>query len=175
LVSKQGNTYTVLTNCHVLETGGAGTYTIWIGGGDRYSVTLGDPESYCHDEVDLARFTVEADKNYPIPILRDQSLAELMSETNILVAGYPNRDLNGNPRVLNFNDGLFTQQKPDNPDGYHLIHNVETVSGMSGGPIFDPQGRLLAINGLTETIGSAQVKTFAAIPIGFYTNWDLYN
>lgn len=43
-------------------------------------------------------------------------------------------------------------------DGYSLTYDVDTVSGMSGGPIFSPSGLLIGIHGRGETLGNTGQK-----------------
>ena len=43
-------------------------------------------------------------------------------------------------------------------DGYSLTYDVDTVSGMSGGPIFSPSGLLVGIHGRGETLGNTGQK-----------------
>ena len=167
LVERQGNRYTVLTNCHVLGFG-AGTYTLWVAGGD--------PKSHCHGSVDLAKFTFETDKKYPVPTVRPLPLEELKGQS-IQVAGYRNPEPYANdpkklkPRSSRSGTDEVKEIDPDGEKGFQIIHDFKTYSGMSGGPVTDMKGRLLAINGLTNP-EMGDKSTYAAIPIRFYTNWD---
>jgi len=43
-------------------------------------------------------------------------------------------------------------------DGYSLAYDVDTVSGMSGGPIFSSTGNLVGIHGRGETLGNTGQK-----------------
>ena len=62
-------------------------------------------------------------------------------------------------------------QTQEDPDGYELVHNVFTQPGMSGSPVFDAKGNLIAIHGRSLPLYDTGNKGFA-IPIYYYTNWQ---
>ena len=178
LVKQMGNEYSVLTNCHVIK-GIPGTYTLWINGNDRYPVSITEPNRFCHSRVDLAVLTFTSTQRYSIASLRpERDLKVLVTEaTSITAAGFPNPyDGSGTRSGLLFNPigGALVQIQNDVANGYELVHNIPTLDGMSGGPIFDAQGKLIAINGQTlrSSAGRAETYYYAAIPIHYYTDWQ---
>jgi len=178
LVKQEGDRYSVLTNCHVIENH-PGTYTLWINGNDRYAVSVPDPGRLCQGRVDLAVLTFTSTQDYSIASLRPEpNIDVLVNEgTPITAAGFPNSydgittrpDLSFDPR-----GGSIIQPNKTDPAGYELVHNITTLDGMSGGPVFDVAGKLIAINGKTlrSNTGRAESYYYAAIPIHYYTNWS---
>ncbi len=178
LVKQEGDRYSVLTNCHVIK-GIPGTYTLWINGNDRYAVSVPDPGRLCQGRVDLAVLTFTSTQDYSIASLRSEpNIDVLVNEgTPITAAGFPNSydgirtrpDLIFDPR-----GGSILQPNKTDPEGYELVHSITTLDGMSGGPVFDVAGKLIAINGRTlrSNTGRAESYYYAAIPIHYYTNWS---
>ena len=179
-----GNRYRVLTNCHVLRgqkspTPDApvepvlGIYTLEING-NKYSVNITSPQ--CHPRgIDLAIIEFQADRAYPVPAIRSVTNLELLlNDPQITVAGFNNvytEPISSAVQNRRFQFGItFWKDRRDNiRDGYDLVHDYETRLGMSGGPIFDAQGNLVAINGETS---DEELKDSAAIPIHYYTSWQ---
>ncbi len=62
IVGKEGNTYTVVTNCHVIEK--PGTYTIVTHGGSRY--TINSNQGICQPGVDLAMLRFTSTRRYRV-------------------------------------------------------------------------------------------------------------
>ena len=183
LVKREGNRYTVLTNCHVLQTQKpfdskfypiSGTYHLEING-DRYPVSITTPR--CHpDGIDLALIEFESNRDYTIPPQRSETdLEQILNDSNIVLAGFSNvvTEESSNlrqPRTFHYIPGSWRSSRLTE-NGYNLQHTAAALNGMSGGPIFDSAGRLVAIHGETVVI-SPQVTAFAAIPLSYYTNWQ---
>jgi len=177
LVKREGNRYTVLTNCHVLQTPHypiSGIYQLEING-DRYPVSITSP--LCHPRgIDLAIIQFQSAQDYPVPTIRPETNLEvLLNEPSITGAGFNNKyqeptsgALQG--RRFQFGQGSWRDQRDNINNGYDLLHDYATLPGMSGGPIFDAQGNLVAINGETS---DEELKDSAAIPIHYYTSWQL--
>ena len=173
LVKQEGNEYTVLTNCHLLPPRN-GTYILWINGNDRYSLSSGinendrysvsvDRSRVCHSRVDLAILTFTSTQRYSIATLRSERDIEVLvnEQTPITIAGFPGYE------ASQWRGSLLQTQ--EDPDGYELVHNVFTQPGMSGSPVFDAKGNLIAIHG--RSLGNPDNKGFA-IPIYYYTEWQ---
>ena len=149
MLAKQGNTYYVITAEHVV-----GTPT------DYNVVTFKDkkahPITYQNiirlPQVDLAILQFESLEIYPNARelkLLDPSPVTLDTQINIF--GYPGNveGINNQPQLI---DGKITSLPSQNPiisnDGYALTYDADTVEGMSGGPVFNEQGRIVAIHGI---------------------------
>ena len=126
IVQKQGNTYTVLTNCHVVEA--EDTYTIETHEGKTYALR-GQPQ--CHDRVDLALIQFSSSEDYTVAELGDSdSLGE--GET-IYVSGWQSKTEYNPKPSYRFYQGAIAGIQPDARKGYQLVHSATSVSGMSGG------------------------------------------
>lgn len=102
------------------------------------------------------------------------------------MSGYPGIPESRNyqkERYFEFVPGFVTSRISSHPQGYNLRYNAVTKGGMSGGPVFDTEGRVVGIHGegdrdydsVTDTdqkviTGSAITKTGfnSAIPINTF-------
>jgi len=50
-------------------------------------------------------------------------------------------------RNFEFSPGFVTSRLPNHSDGYTLRYNAVTKGGMSGGPVFDGEGRVVGVHG----------------------------
>jgi WD40 repeat protein len=148
MLAKQGSTYYVITAEHVV-----GTPT------DYYVVTFKDKKAHAITyqniirlpQVDLAILQFESLEIYPNARelkLLDPSPVTLDTQINIF--GYPGNveGINNQPQLI---DGKITSLPSQNPianDGYALTYRAEALDGMSGGPVFNEQGRIIAIHGI---------------------------
>ncbi|MEB3293083.1 MAG: tetratricopeptide repeat-containing serine protease family protein [Synechococcales bacterium] len=130
--------------------------------------------------VDLAVLQFESDRTYPVATLseyqyplyenrdyqpRDQQRSELQRQQRdrhqhyVFTAGYPNVDLNNFAGIQAFvlTSGLLADSSAtaiSNPQAryasYEMVYSNMTYPGMSGGPVFDPNGRVIAIHGRSD-------------------------
>ena len=145
IIAKNGNIYTVLTVNHVLEDS-----TI------KYSVRTHQEKDYqvidvvnlqtTVDEADLAILKFESSQIYPVATLGNSEQSVIGSQ--IYVFGYPaTGGLFGTDRAPELSPGLITSRPKSRPEGYTLRYQAVTWSGMSGGPVFDTNGRVIGIHG----------------------------
>jgi tetratricopeptide (TPR) repeat protein len=180
IIAKEGSSYYVLTAKHVLkdnETGQMATgNTIITYDQDKYNstnVTLAEG-------LDLAVIKFTSKSEYSIAQLGNYSTTE---HQDIFVGGFPGREAINSPLwQWQFNLGivfdpeygkLHAQDKKTFSNGYNLIYTNISYVGMSGGPVFDTDGRVVAIHGQAETttnqeilLGYSQgisIKTFIGI------------
>ncbi|MDE5121425.1 MAG: serine protease, partial [Trichodesmium sp. St19_bin1] len=99
--------------------------------------------------IDLALLTFkpEGDKcNYlPLKIGNSESLKIY---NPIYISGYPNRGLNGRPIMQSVEgkvSGVGSLAK-----GYGISYRAFTVGGMSGAPVLDKTGKVVAIHGMSD-------------------------
>jgi tetratricopeptide (TPR) repeat protein len=149
LLQRQGNIYTILTAAHVVTRGESFTVktvdSVTHKSLDRSVITAGN-------NVDLAVLKFESPKNYQLAKIGNSNELELGSE--IYVAGFPVTKYSVESGVLNFTSGKITgKSAPVNKDGYSLIYNNLTNSGMSGGAVLNTYGELVAIHGLGDREG----------------------
>lgn len=155
IVQRQGQTYTVLTNQHVV----AGSYD------DRYQVLTADGvmhsgrwlQSVKLGDADLAIVQFNSSRFYTVVVI---SPVNTLTEGDVVyAAGFPNWFwINGrSPRstydwglkafkLTSGNVGLILKHKRL-PRGYRLGYTNPVENGMSGGPVLDAHGQLVGING----------------------------
>jgi serine protease Do len=158
------NIYTVLTAAHVVNASDR-SYKIVSpiplnSGTEKKRITI-DIDS-ARDikilpQVDLAVVSFESKNIFTIGTMGNSEYAEEGSP--IYVAGFP---LPGkaSPRIaLQFTGGMVSSRSDDsetqatdrrsndNNNGYDVTYTCVTRAGMSGGPVFDAAGRIIAIHG----------------------------
>jgi tetratricopeptide (TPR) repeat protein len=141
ILQKQGDTYAVITSAHVLC--------------NASSFRLTTPDGKVHDSLsfkkapgnlDLAVIKFSSKNSYPLAEIGTSVSLELGSE--IYVAGFPEATRTINSGVFRFTAGEVTgKASRPNKDGYSLIYNSVTIRGMSGGPVLNGEGKLIAIHG----------------------------
>ena len=147
IIAKKGTTYTVLTANHVVVNPKF-TYTIRTSTGKDYQVTRSVLLQKGQNAPDLAVVTFNSAESYPVVTLGDSEQAAV--GTGIFVFGYPANELQekyGTNRNFEFSPGFVTSRLPNHAQGYTLRYNAVTKGGMSGGPVFDVEGRVVGIHG----------------------------
>ncbi|MFB2980457.1 serine protease [Microseira sp. BLCC-F43] len=149
IVSKNGNTYYVLTAEHV------------VGEEDDYKIVTADKQAYQLDfskvkrlaGVDLAVVEFTSDKNYQVAKLANSDT--LTEGKPVFVSGWPRLTTVGNAAggqlIRQFTDGRISGFLPQALQGYKIIYTNTTLAGMSGGPVLDAGGRVIGIHGLGDT------------------------
>lgn len=135
LIKKQGENYTVLTNAHVIRI--AHRYQIQTPDGKIYSaqqITTRFPDD------DLALLNFRSANNYAIARTTSSSIS-VGDET--FAAGFPD-DEQGFAFTIGKVDYVLPQPFRD---GYQLGYSNDIRKGMSGGPVLNNRGELIAVNG----------------------------
>jgi tetratricopeptide (TPR) repeat protein len=152
IIHRQGNTYTVVTNRHVL-CGGNRCDT--LPAEERYTLTLADGQKQrvgkeaikiFGDDLDLAIIQFQSAKQYQIaPIAADL----LKVDDPVYTAGFPYErpgfTFNKGRAIAVVNKRLIADK-----GGYSIIYNADTLPGMSGGGVFNAKGQLVAIHGIGD-------------------------
>jgi serine protease Do len=157
------NIYTVLTAAHVVNSADRSYQIISPipldpgAGKKRIKIEIDSSKDInILPKVDLAVVTFESKYIFTVGTIGNSEYAEEGSP--IYVAGFP---LPGKaiPRIaLQFTGGMVSSrldddpqstdpQSPDSNMGYDVAYTCVTRSGMSGGPVFDAAGRIIAIHG----------------------------
>ncbi|MDB9516050.1 serine protease [Roseofilum reptotaenium CS-1145] len=147
IIAKEGNTYYVLTANHVVsyET--------------QYNLITSDKQGYAIDYskiqrlngVDLAIVPFTSDKDYRIAKLANTNTVQ--QGQSVFISGWPATTQSIQQVTRQFTSGIVSSllEQPRS-DGYGLVYDATTRSGMSGGPVFDSEGRVIAIHGLGDAI-----------------------
>jgi serine protease Do len=115
------------------------------------------------NDPDLAVVKFESSEVYPVATIADSDLVVI--GTQIFVYGYPaTGGLFGAEREPELSPGLVTSRPRNRPEGYTLRYQAVTWSGMSGGPVFDSEGRVIGLHGQGE-FGFAQTSSGEVAPI----------
>ena len=167
IIERNGNTYTVITCWHVMDT--PGDYQVMTPDGETHPVA----EVKNLPNVDLAVIEFSSSNSY--------SVAELVNSeaitpgTSTYVVGYPD-PIPGIPeRTYAFLSAEVVSQLSKADKGYTIIHDNPSTPGGSGGGIFDTNGSLIGINGRSISDGNTNRVYGAGIPLQLYlaTRTDL--
>ncbi|NEQ71611.1 MAG: serine protease [Okeania sp. SIO2C9] len=162
IIAKNGNIYTVLTVNHVVEDSTI-KYSIRTNLEKDYSVVEVVSLQTTDEEPDLAILKFETTETYPVATLGNSEQSVIGSQ--IYVFGYPaTGGLFSTERAPELSPGLITSRPKSRPEGYTLRYQAVTWSGMSGGPVFDSDGRVIGIHGQGE-FGFAQTNSGDVAPI----------
>jgi tetratricopeptide (TPR) repeat protein len=154
ILQKQGDVYTVITAAHVLSDGSS-FRLITPDGKVHQSLSFRKANS----NLDLAVVKFRSSNSYPLAEIGTS--VSLESGSEIYVAGFPAATSTFDDGVFNFTRGEVTgnASKP-NRSGYSLIYNSVTLPGMSGGPVFNDEGKLVAIHGQGDRSTDGQKTGF---------------
>ena len=164
IVEKQGDTYYVLTNWHVVNK--VGDYQVRTPDGTMHPVYYTLIKQV--PNVDLAIVPFSSSQNYPIAETGDPT--QLVPGTNVFVGGWPRSGSNLQQRIFLSTAGVVTgRQQP--VAGYSLLYDNLVRAGMSGGPVLNEEGRLVAINGIVKLQENSDVIVSGGIEINTFWNW----
>ena len=177
IIARDGNTYTVLTAHHVVANQ-AQEYKIYTSQKKTYTVQAIQSLQKGEKDPDLAIVKFESPEEYPVAPLSNSDDASIGS--GIYISGYPMSIEVSGEREYEFTAGQVTSRPDSRPQGYTLRYDAVTRRGMSGGPVFDVNGRVVGIHGQgdrdgvvkNESAGGGQteIKTGfnAAIPVNTF-------
>jgi len=148
IIKKEGNTYTVLTANHVVKNQNF-KYAIVTPNKQRYPLNY-QTVKRLSNKIDLAVLQFTSSKSYEVAKLGNSDILE--RRKNVYVAGFPKATAGVILSVYDCRGGQVianaTQVNADN--GYNLIYDNPTLSGMSGGAVLNDQGEVIAIHGQGE-------------------------
>jgi S1-C subfamily serine protease len=177
LVAKRGNTYYVATNLHVVR-GRGGFYGVRTYDGEVYPVDdettrsninfLGEEDEDYGATIrgfDLAIVRFQSDKNYPLATI---NLDKPRQGDQVFTSGWPDPDNQSPRRQRSFAPGdLIGITAPASDGGYNLSYSCPTRRGMSGGPVFNANGEMVAIHGRT---GEANAISNLGVQVAYLMN-----
>lgn len=153
IIAKNEKTYSVLTAHHVVE------------GKSEYRLITADKKAHKIDYqtikffpgVDLAVVQFTADEDYKVAKLANSDLAKEGGE--VFVSGWPAPGGAVKERVRQFvSGGITSRLETPVANGYSMVYSNITRRGMSGGPVLDAAGRVIAVHGLGETEDPLQLE-----------------
>jgi tetratricopeptide (TPR) repeat protein/S1-C subfamily serine protease len=164
IIAKEGNSYYVLTAKHVLENKETQKQTT------NNKIITYDQDNYIPTSIvlatglDLAVVKFTSQSNYPTAKLGQYSPN---SFDIVLAGGFPGRAKINSPLwqwqlnpgyIYDTGDGKFkAQDKQSFTNGYDLIYTSISYGGMSGGAVFDTEGKVIGIHGQAEITEKAEI------------------
>ncbi|MBE9168259.1 GUN4 domain-containing protein [Pleurocapsales cyanobacterium LEGE 06147] len=142
IVGQSGNSYTVITNWHIVKN--PGQYSVQTTDGREHPVEYATVRQLAG--LDLAVLQFASNQNYQLAEIGNSN--GLIEGQNVYFAGYPGELRQEDNRYYRFFSANLVGILPQaTENGYALIYNGEAFPGMSGGPVFDRNGRLIGIHG----------------------------
>jgi tetratricopeptide (TPR) repeat protein/S1-C subfamily serine protease len=162
IVAKEGSSYYVLTTKHVVQDLDTrqkfSDLQLVTYDQERYGAT----STVVAEGADLAVVKFSSNTNYPIAQLGQYSPND---NDFAFVGGFPGREAIDSPLwqwqlhpglVAEKEQGKFNAQDDRSfSNGYDLIYSSISYGGMSGGPVFDTEGKLIGIHGRAESTDKA--------------------
>ncbi len=154
IVGRRGNTYYVATNYHVVSARGT-DYGVRTPDGivhfvddEKTNTNIDAFGRYLQNRVegsDLAIVQFQAKQNYPVAKIN----LNKQEREPVFVAGWPDPGPKFPERTFRMTSGILSAiLKEGWEDGdYNTQYNAPTRRGMSGGPVFNQRGELIAIHG----------------------------
>jgi len=147
LIGKENNRYQVITNDHVILSATEQSYEVETVDGETYVANLVEDIDFSGEDLAILEFT-NAKANYAIAPFGDSEEIEIGQ--TVIAAGFPTENLTQNvAEALEINEGkisLYPSQAL--AEGYQIGYTNSIQKGMSGGPLFNRKGELIAINGM---------------------------
>ena len=163
LIEHTEDSYTVLTNWHVVKN--QGDYVVSTIDGRKHQV---DPASIKQlPSLDLAVLKFSSNQNYQVAELGDSS--NLNEGQNVYFSGYPGELRKEDNRYYRFFTANLVGILPKpTENGYSLVYNGEAFPGMSGGPVFNKQGLVIGVHGEANVHALSGGTSNYAVPINSY-------
>ncbi|MEA5533351.1 serine protease [Crocosphaera sp. XPORK-15E] len=145
LIHRQGNSYQVVTNDHVLLFGRQdNSYKIITPDGKIYPAKVVNQFNF--EKYDLGLLQFESDSVYEVVSL-SRLPSPAIGET-VYAAGFPYEVDNSVKNSLTFTTGKVNLISDLSfRGGYKIGYTNDVKKGMSGGPLLNQQGQLIGING----------------------------
>jgi len=161
IVKRVRDTYTVVTNRHVVAADGV------------YEITTSDNKKHRaisitkFAEVDLAEVEFVSDASYKILEL---DISSSLYGLSFYLTGYPGEQKYslGGLRDFQYFDLKHSGNPQSIPDGYTLSFVGEALSGMSGSPIVASNGKVVAIFGKYQSSNTGKADIAYGIPSQTY-------
>jgi WD40 repeat protein len=163
ILEKKGNTYYILTNWHVVDK--AGDYRVITPDGKTHSVYYSLVRRM--PGADLAIVPFSSPQSYPLAQLANSPATP---GKQAIVAGWPISGGSLRQPIFLATEGSLTGRQTA-WNGYTLVYSNLVRAGMSGGPVLDDAGRLIAINGIVRLEDNSDKIVAAGIEINTFMKW----
>jgi tetratricopeptide (TPR) repeat protein/V8-like Glu-specific endopeptidase len=167
LIQKSGNIYTVLTAAHVVrdQDKSKALTIITTQDGQKFAVTAINATK----DIDLAVVKFESKTNLKLAKFGDSN--KTLEGSVVYVSGFPLATQAISDTIYNFTEGKVTANaKRPLSLGYSLVYSNSTLPGMSGGPVFNTDGELIAIHGrgdFQENSRASDINENVRVKTGF--------
>jgi tetratricopeptide (TPR) repeat protein len=165
IIDRQRDLYTLVTNAHVVCGGGrcsellAGeTYSLGLSDGQQYQVK-GSSVKLLGDDLDLAIIQFRSSRNYTVA--KVAAAGSLKVGDEVYASGFPCErnpipSIPCQPLGYIFRNGkaiaVVNKRLDGDNGGYTIVYDAFTLSGMSGGGVFNSSGQLVAIHGYGDRV-----------------------
>ncbi|AFZ08159.1 WD-40 repeat-containing protein [Oscillatoria nigro-viridis PCC 7112] len=163
ILEKRGSTYYILTNWHVVDK--AGDYEVVTPDGQAHSVSYSLVRRM--PGADLAIVPFSSTQSYPLAQLANSAATK---GNKAYVAGWPISGGSLRQPIFLATEGQLTGRQTA-WNGYTLVYNNLVRAGMSGGPVLDDAGRVVAINGIVRLEDNSDKIVAAGIEINTFMKW----
>lgn len=146
LIQKQDNRYRVVTNQHVLVSSQKNTYKIETVDGKVHAASLVNSMEFSGKDLAVLEFTSSSD--YAIAPLGDSQ--QIKVGQTVIAAGFPFKHRSQQTaQALEINQGKISLLPSQAlAEGYKIGYTNTIKKGMSGGPLLNLKGEVIAINGM---------------------------
>jgi S1-C subfamily serine protease len=161
IIQRNGQIYTALTNHHVVADSPENGYQVMTVDGKLYSAWESTQVKIA--TLDLALIGFTSQENYQVVEL--QKSQEIQKGEIVYAAGFPAWNFiwegdkitrfqatrNWGTRAFHLTTGMIKMELAKTlPGGYQIGYTNDVSQGMSGGPVLNQKGQLIAINGLLK-------------------------
>lgn len=145
IIAQKGNAYTVVTNAHVLQRQ-ENQYRLQTFDGIIHSAWQLRQQNLTNYDLALLEFK-SSQSSYEVATLGNSST--LKEGEPIFAAGFPFTEEKLDNFGFKFTEGKISLLAPKSlKDGYQIGYTNDIKKGMSGGPVLNLKGEVIAINGI---------------------------
>lgn len=164
IIERDGNTYTVLTNWHVVDT--RGSYMVVTNDRKQHQVSYDSIRYLPGADLAILRFTSSQDYS----IAERGNSAQITGGSEIYLGGWA-APFPGVPESsYTFWAADVVSRLERSEKGYSILHDNPGTPGTSGGPILDTEARLVGINGRSVVNGNTGGAFGQGIPLHIFLN-----
>ncbi|MGB3758788.1 MAG: tetratricopeptide repeat-containing serine protease family protein [Rivularia sp. (in: cyanobacteria)] len=112
---------------------------------DQKTWEIADIQRFPNHDLAVINFKTDNSNECPYKALSVGDSDAVNIADDIYIAGFP-----GNGSVPQFTSGKISSVGNSNIDGYSISYTATTASGMSGGPVINTSGKVIAVHGRTN-------------------------